>query len=59
MDDEILITIKPSKDGKTVTVELKSSQKISTGQVIVELEYLINQLSRAEEDLKRPGVAQH
>lgn len=60
-DDEIETTIDPSKDGIELTIKLKNldGKKLTMENVILELEYVINQLARADDELSRPGVQSH
>ena len=60
-DDEIETTITPSKDKSELTIKLKNEdgKKLTTEQVVLELEYLINQLARAEDEMSRPGAQTH
>lgn len=60
-DDEIETSIKRSKDGRELTIKLKNEEgkKLTTEAVVLELEYLINQFARADDELTRPGVARH
>lgn len=60
-DDEIDTKIKRSKDGTELTIKLKNEDgnKLTAEAVVLELEYLINQFARADDELKRPGVERH
>lgn len=60
-DQEIDTTITSSEDKSELTIKLKNEdgQKLSIEDVVLELEYLINQFARAEDELARPGVETH
>jgi len=59
MADEIDTELTLSKDQTEMTIKLKAGQKLSTQAVILELEYLINELSRADEEKARPDHKEH
>ena len=59
MADEIDTELTLSKDQTEMTIKLKAGQKLSTQAVILELEYLINELSRADEEKARPATREH
>lgn len=43
-----------TEDKTEMTLVLKSSRPMTTEQVIVELEFYINQLAKADDQLKQP-----
>lgn len=59
MTDEIDTELTLSKDQTEMTIKLKAGKKLSTQAVILELEYLINELSRADEEKSRPTTREH
>lgn len=58
-DKEVDCIIRRSKDGKEFNIKLKGEDKLTTESVVLELEYLINQLARAEDEMTRPGAQTH
>lgn len=60
MVDEIDVDIKVSEDKKEMTIKLTSvlGTKLSTESVVMELEYLINQFAKAEDEKNR-GARDH
>lgn len=55
-EDEIEMITISDLDGKEITIILKSDRPISNAQVILELEYYINQLSGAENMLDKGSL---
>lgn len=59
MQDEAQVIIHSNTDKTEFTFVIKSRKPLSNSEVILELEFLINQLSRAQDQMDRPGVQTH
>lgn len=60
VDADEIETISHVNEEKTeYTFVIKSPHALSNADVILELEYYINELSRADDQLNQPGVARH
>lgn len=57
--EEIEFIIHTSEDSREVTIVLKSKTPMSANAVMLELEYYINQVSRAEAEMAEPGALKH
>jgi hypothetical protein len=57
--DETEVIMTSNEDQTEITITLKSKQKLSNEQVIIEVETLAHELSRAEAQLNKPGVQRH
>lgn len=60
-DDEIQAIAHVNQDQTVYTYVIKSAagRKLTNAEVILELEYLINEMARADDQMSQPGVARH
>jgi len=58
-ENEVEFIMLVDDDGHEVTIIMKSDKPLSNNQVILELEYYINQLSGAEVALSQGGTLLH
>jgi len=56
--NEIELISYGSVDGKELTIVLKVERKMTNEEVVLELEYLINEISRADDQLQQ-GARKH
>lgn len=55
---EIETVIEGTPDNKEMTITFKSDRKLTIEAIVLELEYLINQFARADDE-KAQGAAEH
>lgn len=59
-DKEVETDASLSEDGTEFTIKLKAPEgKLTISDLVLELEYLVHELSKAEEEKARPGVQTH
>ena len=57
--DELEIIMHSNEEQTEITIVMKGKSRLSNEQVIIELESLAHDLSKADDQLKQPGVRKH
>lgn len=58
-EDEIQTTMDSNHEATKITITLHSKRSMSTEDIVLELEYYISELARAEQQLKVVGDYRH
>lgn len=58
-DQDLEFILEANEENTEITITLKSPVPMTTEDVILELEYYINEVSRAEDYLSKPHAHKH